>query len=119
MAYFAELDENNIVLRVIAVGNDVLLNEQGEEIEEQGIVFCQSLFNSKWVQTSYNTNANKHLFDKTPFRKNYAGIGYIYDEIKDAFIPPKPEEEFYALDEDKCIWYDPLYTSIEIGVSRV
>lgn len=119
MAYFAELDQNNTVLRVISVDNEMLLDENGIAQEQIGIEFCQLLFNGgKWLQTSYNTWENKHAYNKEPFRKNYAGIGYIYDETRDAFIPPKLED-FYVLDEEKCTWYDPLYEPLTIGVSRV
>ncbi|MFT4261430.1 MAG: hypothetical protein ACMXX9_03285 [Candidatus Woesearchaeota archaeon] len=80
MAHFAELDENNVVLRVIVVDNKNCCDKKGEEQEEIGRAFCEKLFNGgRWVQTSYNAN----------FRKRYAGIGYIYDEEVDEFIPPK------------------------------
>ena len=82
MAHFAELDNNNIVQRVIVVNNNELL-ENGIESESKGIAFCKSLFGGSWIQTSYNST----------FRKNYAGIGFIYDAIKDAFIPPPGVKE--------------------------
>jgi hypothetical protein len=95
MAHFAELDENNVVKQIIVVHNNELL-ENGFESEVKGIAFCQSLFGSNWIQTSYNGN----------FRKNYAGIGYTYDKQRDAFIPPKidchPQDVF--LNEDTCLW---------------
>jgi hypothetical protein len=80
MAHFARL-ENNIVTEVIVVHNNELLVD-GVESEAKGIAFCQSLFgiNTKWVQTSYNSN----------FRKKYAGIGMIYDEELDEFLPSEP-----------------------------
>jgi hypothetical protein len=81
MAHFAELDENNIVLRVIVVHNNELMDENGVEQEQLGIQFCQSLFGGKWKQTSYNGN----------FRKHYAGIGYTYREDTDEFVPPQIE----------------------------
>jgi hypothetical protein len=79
MAHFAELDHNNKVLRVIVVNNSELL-ENGSESEAKGIDFCVSLFGGKWIQTSYNAK----------FRKCYAGIDFIYDEVKDIFIEPQP-----------------------------
>ena len=82
MAHFAELDNNNIVQRVIVVNNNELL-ENGIESESKGIAFCKSLFGGSWIQTSYNST----------FRKNYAGIGFIYDAIEDAFIPPPGVKE--------------------------
>ena len=98
MAYFAQLDENNIVLQVIAVHNNELL-DNGIESEDKGISFCQSLFgdNIVWKQTSYNGN----------IRKNYAGIGYTYDSGRDAFIPQKPFPS-WVLNEGTCTWDSPI-----------
>ncbi len=59
-----------------------------------------------WVQTSYNTQAGKHTLGGTPLRKNFAGIGYTYDIVRDAFIPPKPFDS-WVLDEDTCRWLPP------------
>ncbi len=80
MAHFAELDDNNIVTQVIVVNNNDLLVD-GKENEQKGIDFCKSLFGGNWIQTSYNAR----------IRKNYAGIGYTYDAVNDAFIPPRLE----------------------------
>jgi len=97
MAHFAELDENNIVLQVI-VGVDEPLD--GETIYQE--------FSGKvWKRTSYNTYGGIHLLGGTPFRKNYAGIGYIYDAQRDAFIPPKPYPS-WTLVEDTCQWTPPV-----------
>ena len=79
MAHFAKL-ENNIVTQVIVVSNQDILDEQGQESEQKGIDFCSNLLGGTWKQTSYNGN----------IRKNYAGIGYTYDETLDAFIAPQP-----------------------------
>lgn len=114
MAHFAELDENNIVLRVIVVGNEMLL-EDGQESEAKGIAFCKQLFgeNTHWVQTSYNGN----------FRKNYAGVNYIYDLNRDAFISEKPEGDGWTLDEELCIWrnleLEAAKQAAQIGVTYV
>lgn len=99
MAHFAQLDENNAVLKVIVVHNNELLNEDGKENEFRGAAFCQSLFGADtvWYQTSYNGN----------FRKNYAGVGFIYDQQRDAFIPPKPFES-WLLNEETCRWDSPV-----------
>ena len=94
MAHFAELDENNVVKQVIVVNNNELLVD-GVESEAKGIEFCQSLFGSIWVQTSYNGN----------FRKNYAGIGFVYDPILDAFYAPQPYPS-WVLDAN-AIWQAP------------
>ena len=81
MAHFAKLDENNIVTEVLVVNNDVLLKTDGTESEYKGKVFLNGLFgNATWVQTSFNGN----------FRKQYAGIGYTYDETNNVFIFPQP-----------------------------
>ena len=91
MAHFAKLDENNIVLEVNVVNNDVLTKDE----EASGIAFLTEWSGgyTNWKQTSYNGT----------IRKNYAGIGYTYDEERDAFIPPKPEGNF-ILNEDTCLW---------------
>ena len=80
MAHFAQLDDNNTVLQVIVVHNNECLDENGNESEAVGVAFCQSLLGGNWKQTSYNGN----------MRFNYAGIGYQYDAIRNAFIAPKP-----------------------------
>ncbi len=96
MAHFAQL-ENNIVKQVIVVSNQDILDEQGQESEEKGIAFCSNLLGGTWKQTSYNAK----------IRKNYAGIGYTYDEGRDAFIPPKPFNS-WLLDENTCQWKAPV-----------
>ena len=96
MAHFAQL-ENNIVTQVIVVSNQDILNEQGQELEQKGIDFCSNLLGGTWKQTSYNGN----------IRKNYAGIGYTYDEGRDAFIPPKPYNS-WLLVEETCQWKAPV-----------
>ena len=79
MAHFAQID-NKIVTEVIVVDNQVLLDDQGVEQESLGAQFCQDLLTGTWIQTSYNNN----------FRKQYAGVGYTYDESSDVFICPAP-----------------------------
>lgn len=97
MAHFVRLDENSIVVQGIVVHNNELI-DNGVESEAKGIAFCQSLFaGATWVQTSYNGR----------IRKNYAGIGYTYDEARDAFIPPKPYAS-WLLDEGTCQWEAPV-----------
>jgi hypothetical protein len=97
MAYFAELDENNIVLRVIVVGDSDATDENGNASEQKGIEFCQGLFGGNWKQT----------FLPFTIRKNHATVGSVYDEAKDAFIPPKPEDNQYGhfvFNEESCKW---------------
>jgi hypothetical protein len=81
MAHFAELDSNNVVLRVVVINNNDII-ENGVESEAKGIAFCQQLFdaNNKWVQTSYNGNK----------RKNFAGVGHKYDPVADHFYDAQP-----------------------------
>jgi hypothetical protein len=97
MAHFAELDQDNIVLRVIVVSNEMLL-EEGQESEAKGIAFCKSLFgaDTRWKQTSYNAS----------FRRHYAGVGYTYNAVRDAFIPPQPFQS-WTLD-DGANWQPPV-----------
>ena len=97
MAHFAEIDQDNRVLRVVVVANKDTSDENGNEVEQIGRVFCNRLLGGNWVQTSYNSN----------FRKNYAGVGYIYDSQRNAFIPPKPYPS-WILDEETCNWNSPL-----------
>lgn len=97
MAHFAELDDNNKVKQVIVVHNNELLDELGNESEQKGIDFCINLFGGRWIQTSYNAN----------FRKNFAGIDFLYDPIRDAFISEKLFES-WILDEDTCNWVAPI-----------
>lgn len=84
MAHFAELDENDVVLRVVVIANSDIMKD-GVEDEATGIAFCRSLFGEDtiWVQTSYNGN----------FRACYAGIGYTFDRQLDEFVPPPPPPE--------------------------
>jgi len=105
MAHFAKLDESNIVLEVQLVANEALdpNNEEGS-----GIAFLTewSGGHSNWRQTSYNTVGGVHLLGGTPFRKNYAGVGYLYDPIRDAFIPVK-DFPSWIFNEETCRWDPP------------
>ena len=102
MAHFAKLGKGNIVERVAVVSNDIATTEQ------EGMNFLNNLHQSRdvWKQTSYNTYAGQHKLGGTPFRKNYAGVGYTYDQTRDAFIPPKPFNS-WTLNEDTCLWEAP------------
>jgi len=109
MAHFAKLGVGNIVEQVIVVDNSVITDSNGIEQEKLGVDFINKLYNTRdvWKQTSYNTFAGEHSLGGTPFRKNYAGIGYQYDQQKDAFIPPKPFNS-WILNEDTCLWEAPV-----------
>jgi hypothetical protein len=88
MAHFAEIDESNLVIRVLVTDNNEL---------NEGYDWLIQTFGGKWVKTSYNSN----------IRKNFAGIGFTYDEALDAFLPPKPFES-WVLDEATCQWQAPI-----------
>ena len=108
MAHFAKINTDNIVINVVVINNNELLID-GEENEQKGINFLNSLSNTNynWKKTSYNTVGGVHLNDGTPFRKNFAGIGFTYDSGRDAFIPPKPYPS-WTLNEDTCRWEAPV-----------
>ena len=99
MAYFAKLGTGNIIEKVISINNSVITDSNGIEQEQLGVDFINKLYNTRdvWKQTSYNNN----------IRKNYAGIGYQYDQTRDAFIPPKPFNS-WILNEDTCLWNAPV-----------
>lgn len=88
MSHFAKV-ENNFVVQVIVAEQDVI---------------DSGMFGTGWVQTSYNTYGGQHP-EGRPLRKNFAGIGYIYDAIRDAFIPPQPAHNS-ILDEETCLWIE-------------
>jgi len=98
MAHFAKLGTGNIVKQVIVISNDIAITEQA------GVNFINKLYNTRdvWKQTSYNNN----------IRKNFAGIGYQYDQTRDAFIPPKPFNS-WILNEDTCRWEAPVAMPID------
>jgi hypothetical protein len=87
MAHWAEIDENNIVLRVTVGDNN-------DPVGDEGYQWLINNLGGTWVQTSYNGN----------IRKNFAGIGYTYDPTRDAFIAPKPEVGEWVLNEETCQW---------------
>jgi hypothetical protein len=99
MAYFAKLGTGNIVEQVISINNSVITDANGVEQEQLGNDFINKLYNTRdvWKQTSYNNN----------IRKNYASVGYTYDQTRDAFIPPKPFNS-WILNEDTCRWEAPV-----------
>lgn len=89
MAHFAEIDAGGIVKRVIVVHDSV---------EAFGAEWCASMYGGNWVQTSYTGRV----------RKNFAGIGFAYDPVRDAFIPPNPGFASWVLDEESCQWKAPI-----------
>lgn len=107
MAYYAVLDNNNIVVDVKSAGHE---NDWDGEIgwfQELGVVHKRTSYNTRGG-IHYNPITNEPSEDQNKaFRKNYAGIGYYYDEIRDAFIPPKPYPS-WILNEDTCLWESPI-----------
>lgn len=97
MAHFAELDQNNIVQRVIVVANKDTADANGVEKESIGVAFCERLLGGTWKQTSYNGN----------IRKNYAGVGFTYQADIDAFAPPQPYPS-WVLNPNMAQWEAPV-----------
>ena len=97
MAHFAEVDTNDVVLRVLVVGND-------QEHRGQEFLADDLALGGTWVQTSYNGN----------MRKNYAGVGFTFDRVRDAFIAPKPYAS-WVLDEQTCLWNAPTEMPVVEG----
>jgi hypothetical protein len=106
MAHFAKIGLNSKVIEVLSVNNEVLKDSNGVEQENIGIDFLTKLTGwAIWKQTSYNNN----------IRKNYAAIGYTYDEDRDAFIAPKPFNS-WILNEDTCLWNAPVAMPIDDNI---
>lgn len=99
MAHFAEIDNDGTVLRVLVVADD-------QENRGQEFLANDLGLGGTWKKTSYNTIGGVHTSGGTAYRKNYAGIGYKYDAVRDAFIPPKPYPS-WELNEDSCLWEAP------------
>jgi hypothetical protein len=98
MSHWAEIDNNNIVVRVTSGSNDE---------PDEGYQWLIDNLGGTWIKTSYNTYGGVHSEGGTPLRKNYAGIGYTYNEELDAFIPPKPYES-WVLNQGTCLWEAPV-----------
>ena len=99
MSHWAEIDENNIVIRVTVGDNNDPAGDEGHKwlIDNLG---------GRWIKTSYNTKKGIHLLGGNPLRKNYAAIGFIYDENRDAFYSPQPFLS-WTLNEETCQWTPP------------
>ena len=110
MAHFCELDENNVVTQVIVVSNEDTSDSNGVEVEEIGVAFCKKLLgaDTRWKQTSYNNN----------MRVRYAGIGYLYNETLDAFIPPQPFPS-WVLNEETADWESPVGPAPELTEEEI
>ena len=107
MAHFAELDIFKKVIGVVVVDNKDTQDKDGTEVESIGAKYLHNGFGGTWLRTSYNTHGGVHHLGGTSFRKNYAAIGYTYDDTRDAFIPPKPYAS-WTLNESTCGWDAPV-----------
>jgi len=107
MAHFGEINASNIVIRVIVLDGKDTQDENGNEVESVGAKYLSDGLGGTWKRTSYNTRGGVHILGGTPFRKNYAGKGYIYDVAKDAFYEPQPYNS-WVLNEDTCQWDAPV-----------
>jgi hypothetical protein len=113
MAHFAELNDENKVLRVVVVNNDQL-DDNGVESPEKGVQFLKNLYGQAtiWKQTSYNTGGGVHELGGTPLRKNFASKNMTYDSGRDAFIFVKPYPS-WTLNETTCLWDPPTPMPID------
>jgi len=110
MAHFAKLGSNSKVIAVLTLNNGDMLNGDGVEDETVGQAYLEKHNNwpaQMWIQTSYNTSAGTHRLDGTPFRGNYAGIGYTWDEDNNIFYPKKPHAS-WVLNTTTATWHSPI-----------
>lgn len=97
MAHWAQINENSIVIQVT-------VGDNSDPAGDEGYSWLIENLGGTWIKTSYNTYGGIHKEGGTPLRKNYAGVGYLYDPIRDAFIPPKPTVGEWQLNEETCLW---------------
>jgi len=110
MAHFAKLGSNSKVIAVLTLNNGDMLNGDGVEDETVGQAYLEKHNNwpaQMWIQTSYNTSAGTHRLDGAPFRGNYAGIGYTWDEDNNIFYPKKPHAS-WVLNTTTATWHSPI-----------
>jgi hypothetical protein len=123
MAYFAKINSENIVEAVVSVSNDIAINEQS------GIDFLNKIYNEQinWKQTSYNTRGGKYYINDEiapdelqykAFRKNYADIGMLYDETRNAFIPTKKPYPSWILNENTCLFESPIPMPSDFSIEK-
>ena len=107
MAHYAELGVDNIVKRVLYIDTIKCMTNGGIEKEELGVAYLQENHGGTWVKCSWNTSSNVHLQGGTPFRGNYPGVGWKYDEFLDGFIPPQPYRT-WVVNETTGDWEPPV-----------
>jgi hypothetical protein len=100
MSHFAQIDDDNYVIQVVVCDN---------AMPNEGLDMLLEVFGGRWVQTSYNTIGGVHILGGTPLRMNYASVGGLYDELRDAFIPPKPSGmSSWILNNETLLWEPPI-----------
>lgn len=110
MAHFAKISEDNIVLAVVRFNDNDMLDENGNPSELVGQKYLEKHNNwpaHLWIQTSYNTFKGTHELNGTPFRGNYASIGYSWDPVNNIFLPPKPYFS-WVLNVEQARWQSPI-----------
>ena len=120
MAHFAKISETNEVLTVLTLDNDDMTNSEGVEAESIGQVYLEQHNNwpaNLWIQTSYNTIDNTHVKGGTPFRGNYASIGYEWDQTNNIFWPHKPHES-WVKNIPTASWKSPIGDAPELTAEQ-
>ena len=116
MAHFAKISEENKVLSVLTVNNSDTTNADGQEVEAVGQAYLEKHHNwpaHLWIKTSYNTHGGQHRLGGTPFRGNFAGMGYIWDSENQIFYPEKPYAS-WVLDIESANWKSPIGDAPEL-----
>ncbi len=112
MAHFAELDDDNTVLRVIVLNDSDTADAEGVEDEAIGIAWIGARLPGRWLQTSYNTKSGAHQYGGTPLRGRYAGIGMVYVPDSDVFVDPKPYPS-WVLNLTTVYWEAPVTPELQ------
>ena len=120
MAHFAKISEDNVVLQVLTLDNKDCLNSEGVETESIGQAYLETHNNwpaHLWIKTSYNTVRNTHILDGTPYRGNYAGLGYLWDSANQIFWPPKPFPS-WVKNVTTASWESPIGNEPELSEEK-
>ena len=107
MATFAEIDDSKKVIRVLVVDDKDTQDADGNEVEAIGVNYLSKFLGGTWLKTDKYTRGGVHVKGGTPFRKNYGGPGFTYDETRDAFISPQPYPS-WTFNETTCLWDPPV-----------
>jgi len=120
MAHFAKIGMNSKVIQVTTMDNEVMKDSDGNEVEANGQQWLETHNNwpsQMWIQTSYNTVNNTHKDGGTPFRGNYAGIGYTWDEENNIFLPIKPYASWIK-DLSTASWISPIGDATDLTATK-